>query len=134
VGTTVTRTLESLYWHGIKRLLKPGYQQLNIRQWDPYDLDPGNTTDVEALEKILDDMNKDGSKELLGSTSVLIAPGYRFRMVDVLVTNFHQPENTLILLVAAFVGEDWKEIYNYALNNEFRFLSYGDSSILFRNS
>lgn len=133
VGTTATRTLESLYWHGVK-LLQGENNVVNIRQWDAYE--PGEGTDCaprDAFKAIIDKMESTGEGVLQGSTQIIIAPGYRFRVVDVLITNFHQPENTLILLIAAFVGDSWRSIYEYALQHNFRFLSYGDSSVLFRS-
>ena len=122
VGTTSTRTLESLYFMGGNKLLgdaKP-YQ---VSQWDPYG-------DKYAGISILDALGALQSEEVLGNTRLLIEPGFRYRLVDKLVTNFHQPHSTLLLLIAAFVGEDWRKIYDFALSHDFRFLSYGDSSLL----
>lgn len=133
VGTTALRTLESLYWFGRQLVLNPGkhVQELYVSQWEPYE----NETDVPApvALRALADWMRDNQKETLtGSTGLLIAPGYSFKVVNALVTNFHQPKSTLLLLVAAFVGDDFRKIYDYALGNGFRFLSYGDSSLLFR--
>jgi len=124
VGTTSMRTLESLYFMGCKRAAEVG-------QFDPYDTDYTLST-REALESLLTWMDETGQEVLHGETQIMIKPGYRFRVVDQLITNFHQPQSTLLLLVSAFVGGDWKRIYDYALSHDFRFLSYGDSSILTR--
>jgi S-adenosylmethionine:tRNA ribosyltransferase-isomerase len=132
VGTTATRTLESLYWHGLK-LLNGEKNVVNIRQWDAYEAGEEPADVADAFKMIIDKMESDGETVLQGSTQIIIAPGYRFKVVDILITNFHQPENTLILLIAAFTGDDWRSIYDYALHNNFRFLSYGDSSVLFRS-
>ncbi|MGM9738496.1 MAG: S-adenosylmethionine:tRNA ribosyltransferase-isomerase [Candidatus Cryptobacteroides sp.] len=129
VGTTSVRTLESLYYIGVSCMEK-GHPE-DVEQWSPYTRDYGATTEesLDALIKYLEDNNLN---ELKAGTRIIIVPGFRFRIVNALVTNFHQPESTLILLVSAFVGGDWKTIYDYALSNDFRFLSYGDSSLLFR--
>lgn len=128
VGTTAMRTLESLYWFGVKLLNDPD-AEFNITQNDPY-LKEASTAKNEALEAIADYMDKRALTELTGTTSIFIYPGYTFRICKGLITNFHLPASTLMLLVAAFVGEDWKKIYNQALEKEYRFLSYGDSSLL----
>lgn len=133
VGTTSTRTLESLYWLGIKAKLGLLEAEPKIEQWDAYDIAVQNLSAVDAIEALLTELKSRNQKSVSASTQIIIAPGYKFRMVDVLITNFHQPENTLILLIAAFVGQDWKKIYEYALAHQYRFLSYGDSSVLFRN-
>lgn len=127
VGTTSMRTLESLYWFGSK-LARDGECEFRIDQNDPYTID-GPTT-REALKAVLDHMDRHGLDELVGETSIYIRPGYSFRVCKALITNFHQPASTLILLVAAFVGESWRTIYEEALHNQYRFLSYGDSSLL----
>jgi S-adenosylmethionine:tRNA ribosyltransferase-isomerase len=130
VGTTSMRTLESLYWFGVK-LLRDKEASFVIQQDDPYvvqELPPSRT----ALETVLDYMDRKQIETLIGETSIFIMPGYKFRICQALITNFHQPGSTLILLVAAFVGDDWKKIYGEAMANDYRFLSYGDSSILFR--
>jgi S-adenosylmethionine:tRNA ribosyltransferase-isomerase len=134
VGTTSVRTLESLYWMGVKVLEKgmiPS-ENLGLAQWEAYELrqDAGIRDAFQALEKWLD---HHAMKELFSFTRLMIVPGYRFRTVKTLITNFHQPGSTLLLLVAAFIGNSWKDAYRYALDKGFRFLSYGDSSILFRN-
>ncbi len=132
VGTTSMRTLESLYWMGCELIMKEQFHS-HIEKLHPYQFQ-NNSNLPEASESInalIKYMNANGFNELSGSTSIFIMPGYRFRMCKALVTNFHQPGSTLILLVAAFIGSDWKKVYDYALKNDFRFLSYGDSSVLF---
>lgn len=133
VGTTSVRTLESLYWIGIKLSGKDNGnpEDLSIGQWEPYKLDPWCSAET-SLKAILDFMNKKGCSSLNVSTKIMIIPGYEFRMTNGIITNFHQPGSTLLLLVSAWTGRKWKEIYDYALNNDFRFLSYGDCSLLFR--
>lgn len=133
VGTTSLRTLESLYWLGLKLHDHPGTmpEELVLTQWEPYQERTEEISADAALQSLLLWMDRHGLGRLLCSTSILIAPGYRFRLTHALVTNFHQPGSTLILLVAAAVGNDWKRIYAYALEQGFRFLSYGDGSLLF---
>ena len=130
VGTTSVRTLESLYYAGVSCIEK-GHPE-DVEQWAPYtrEYEPTTREAIAALVKYLED---NSLTELKVGTRIIIVPGFKFRLVDVLVTNFHQPESTLILLVSAFVGGDWRTIYDYALSHDFRFLSYGDSSLLFRN-
>jgi len=129
VGTTSLRTLESMYWYGAKLTKNPDAEFV-ITQDEPYRLEHVDKT--EALKAILAKMDREKTDQLLGETSIYIMPGYDFKVGDVLITNFHQPGSTLILLVAAFVGNDWKRIYDEALANRYRFLSYGDSSLLFK--
>ena len=133
VGTTSVRTLESLYWMGVKVHANPSLseEQLHVSQWEPYDSDTHLDT-LTALRALASWMDAQGLKVLHSSTQIIIAPGYEYRIVNMLVTNFHQPQSTLLLLVSAFVGGDWRKIYNYALQHDFRFLSYGDSSLLKR--
>jgi len=128
VGTTSVRTLESIYWLGVK-LLMSGMLELKIDQWEVYPL-PKNVSRQEAIEVLINYMHNNHLETLHASTQIMIVPGYSFKMTDVLITNFHQPKSTLLLLIAAFIGDDWKKVYDYALKNDFRFLSYGDSSIL----
>ncbi|NOQ26206.1 MAG: S-adenosylmethionine:tRNA ribosyltransferase-isomerase [Bacteroidales bacterium] len=128
IGTTSVRTLESLYWLGVKSLQNKELN-LHISQWEAYNL-PQNSSKREALKALLNYMEIKNITELHASTQIMIYPGYAFKMVNMLITNFHQPKSTLLLLIAAFIGEDWKKVYNFALTNNFRFLSYGDSSIL----
>lgn len=134
VGTTSVRTLESLYfigWHILKHPDDVTENDMHVRQWEPYE-DCAHTapTPQEALKAIVDYLDANSLNVLHASTQIIIAPGYKYRIVNRLITNFHQPQSTLLLLVSAFVGEDWREIYRYALDNDFRFLSYGDSSML----
>ncbi len=129
VGTTTLRTLESLYWTGVK-LLKKHEQPLHIYQWEPYSYAKEVTVNT-SLKAVIEFLEHEDSDVLYGSTQLMIVPGYSFSMAKGLVTNFHQPRSTLLLLVAAFTGdEEWKSIYKYAINHDFRFLSYGDSSLL----
>ena len=136
VGTTSLRTVESLYWMGVKSILNKNISQEDIivQQWDPYELQAKNITVSDALNALLEWMIKNNLSRLVTKTQILIAPGYEMRLTNALVTNFHQPKSTLLLLVAAFIGEDWRKVYTYALNNEFRFLSYGDGCLLFRDA
>lgn len=129
VGTTSLRTLESLHWLGVKLLMGRIKKDWVLEQWEAYDL-PKNVDYRKSLNAIVDWMNEQGLEQLRCRTSLLIAPGYRFNVPSGLVTNFHQPGSTLLLLIAAFVGNDWKKIYDHALKNDYRFLSYGDSSYL----
>jgi len=129
VGTTSVRTLESLYYVGVS-CIENGCPE-DVSQWAPYSREYSYSTE-ESLHAIAEYMKDNDLKELKVGTRIIIVPGFRFRMVDVLVTNFHQPQSTLLLLISAFVGGDWKTIYDFALDHDFRFLSYGDSSVLFR--
>lgn len=132
VGTTSVRTLESLYHIGVKLAENPEAteEELRVRQWQPYEKESG-IPPVEALRHILAYLDRYGMETLHTSTQIIIAPGYRYRLVERMVTNFHQPKSTLLLLVSAFVGDDhWHDIYSFALSHGFRFLSYGDSSLL----
>ncbi len=132
VGTTTVRTLESLYWYGVK-LLVDGKCDFKIQQWDPYqEKYQLNNSVIEILETVLQFMDQHDLDELQGETQLMIAPGYQFKMVDILITNFHQPKSTLLLLVSAFMGQDWEKAYQYAMDNDFRFLSYGDSCLFFK--
>ncbi len=131
VGTTSMRTLESLYWCGVQLLQNKDFV-FNIQQWIPYEVNRSDVSIEKALQTILDHLDLHQKDTLTFSTQLLIAPGYEFKIVDGLITNFHQPKSTLLLLVAALVGEDWKKIYDYALANAFRFLSYGDTSLLMK--
>ncbi len=131
VGTTSMRTLESLYWVGYKLLT--GKEPFNfIEQWEIYEYKE-NISAQEALKAVKQYLKKHNLNAIFGNTQIIIVPGYEFKVVDRLITNFHQPQSTLLLLVAAFVGDDWKKIYDYALKHDFRFLSYGDSSLLFKS-
>ncbi|MBO9618762.1 MAG: S-adenosylmethionine:tRNA ribosyltransferase-isomerase [Niabella sp.] len=134
VGTTSLRTLESLYWLGAKLLQRKNYFEGTLpflNQWEVYELPPVSLT--AALNALLDHMEQKQLSAFVAKTQIIIAPGYSFKVVDGLVTNFHQPSSTLLLLVAAFIGDDWRRVYDYALENGFRFLSYGDGSLLWRS-
>lgn len=128
VGTTSMRTLESVYWFGVKLLLEPG-SEFRITQRDPY-LYAKPPEPNEAIRAVAAYMERNHLTSIVGETSIYIKPGYDFKVCSALITNFHQPSSTLILLVAAFVGDDWKKIYEEALKHDYRFLSYGDSSLL----
>lgn len=133
VGTTSVRTLESLYYIGSSPLNPPkgDLHVLHVDQWAPYQTKDKLTT-REALQNIIDYLETNNLTTLHAETQIMIKPGYKFRVVDGMITNFHQPKSTLLLLVSAFVGGNWKQIYDYALENDFRFLSYGDSSLLMK--
>lgn len=133
VGTTSVRTLESLYYMGVKLEQNPNLteEQLHVNQWEPYQLSAEQEiTPKKAIQNLLDYLIRNDLNTLHTSTQIIIAPGYQYKIVKMLVTNFHQPQSTLLLLVSAFVHGDWRKIYDYALAHEFRFLSYGDSSLL----
>lgn len=128
VGTTSVRTLESLYWLGCLSMTETAFQP-EVQQWMPYDRDDAYPPET-AIQALIDYMDTFGMQTLEASTQIMIAPSYRFRIVQQIITNFHQPQSTLLLLIGAFIGSSWKEVYDYALEHEFRFLSYGDSSLL----
>ena len=142
VGTTSVRTLESLYYIGVKILQNPNAteEDLHVEQWEPYDLPHDEEGLVilndkavsvrESIQAILDYLNRDNLEALHTSTQIIIAPGYIYKIVKMLVTNFHQPKGTLLLLVSAFLKGDWRKVYDYALSHGFRFLSYGDANLL----
>lgn len=132
VGTTSVRTLESLYYLGCRIAENPECPELTVTQWEPYENSYTLST-TEALQTIVDYLNRKRLPSLEAATQIMIVPNFKFRIVQKIITNFHQPKSTLLLLIAAFVGDkNWHTIYDYALNNEFRFLSYGDSSLLIR--
>lgn len=141
VGTTSVRTLESLYYMGVKLEANPdaAEEDLHVCQWEPYEKADGTPVDgnlidgitpQKAISNIIAWLDKNNLKTLHSSTQIIIAPGFEYKIVKVLVTNFHQPQSTLLLLVSAFLKGDWRNVYDYALSHDFRFLSYGDSSIL----
>ncbi|MGB3004984.1 MAG: S-adenosylmethionine:tRNA ribosyltransferase-isomerase, partial [Chitinophagaceae bacterium] len=157
VGTTSLRTLESLYWLGVKSresgvgsrksevgslpIGQAGQESIQLLQWDAYNLSEFNVTVPDALQALLHWMNKNNLDRLVAKTQLLITPGYEFKIVKGLITNFHQPQSTLLLLVAALIGNSlpngqasWRDVYEYALNNDFRFLSYGDGCLLWHPS
>ena len=131
VGTTSVRTLESLYYIGLKLHKNPHLtdEELAVKQWEPYE-QTTNVTALEAINAIIKYLDENDLDTLHSSTQIMIAPGYEYKIVKMLVTNFHQPQSTLLLLVSAFIGDNWHKVYNYALEHDFRFLSYGDSSLL----
>ena len=133
VGTTTVRTLESVYWFGVKLRENPELEAMHILQWDPYHLEELGISAKESYQNVIEWMDRQHTDLLDGDTQLMIAPGYHYHIIDGLITNFHQPKSTLLLLVSAYIGEAWKECYQYALDNDFRFLSYGDSC-LFLNS
>lgn len=130
IGTTSTRILETIYWLGCKIVQDPNLLpgNLNLRQWEDQALVPVSKT--KSMEAIINFFEKHNIKELHTTTRLMIIPGYFYRIVNKMLTNFHQPKSTLLLLISAFIGEDWKNVYSYAMENDFRFLSYGDSSLL----
>jgi S-adenosylmethionine:tRNA ribosyltransferase-isomerase len=131
VGTTSLRTLESLYWLGVRLIQDPDPDpaRLHVNQWLPYE-NTGDIAPSEALQALLDFLGRHQLDHIRATTQLLIAPGYTFKLVTGLVTNFHQPESTLLLLVSALIGKDWRQVYQHALQHGYRFLSYGDSSLL----
>lgn len=135
VGTTSLRTMESLYWLGVKLIQQPEipFSELYITQWEAYENKEAQISTAEALEALLRWMDRHSIERLPARTQIIIAPGYRFRVARALITNFHQPQSTLLLLVAAITGDEWRTIYQYALEHDFRFLSYGDGSLLWMN-
>ncbi len=141
VGTTSLRTIESLYWMGVKQLAVGSWQQtagseadMFLSQWEVYDPEKNNIPADKALAALIEWMELNKMERLVTKTQILIAPGYSFKVIKALITNFHQPQSTLLLLVAALIGDDWKKVYRYAMDNNFRFLSYGDGSLLWKST
>lgn len=132
VGTTSVRTLESLYWYGVQLLENKG-TAFKVAKLIPYDSRESQPSKNEALQAVLNQMEAEGKVEIMGETEIFIFPGYQFQMIDGLITNFHQPGTTLMLLIGSLIGDDWKKVYQEALDNDYRFLSYGDSSLLWIN-
>ena len=134
VGTTSMRTLESLYWLGVRLFNgKSVTNGFTVEQWEPYQIKVADLPSAHSAISALVQYFIDNDCQLLeGYTQLLIAPGYPNRLISGLITNFHQPRSTLLLLVSSLIGEDWKKVYDYALNHDFRFLSYGDSSLLWK--
>jgi len=136
VGTTSMRTVESLYWFGVKLMIdKKSPEEIDIKQWDSYD--PIYNCEIrprDSLMEVLNYMRKHSLETVSGQTQLMIVPGYRFRIPNILITNFHMPKSTLLLLVSAFIGKGWKEAYDYALGHDFRFLSYGDACLFFKQN
>ena len=129
VGTTTVRTLESVYWFGVQLGLNHDLTDMHIHQWDPYELESQGVSASQSYCNVLNWMDRKGLDILYGDTQLLIAPGYKYHIINGLITNFHQPKSTLLLLVSALIGDKWRECYNYALDHQFRFLSYGDSCL-----
>lgn len=129
VGTTTVRTIESVYWFGVKLSRNSKLDAMHVMQWDPYELESLSVSTEHAYNNVLQWMEEQGIEQLEGDTQLMIAPGYRYHVISGLITNFHQPKSTLLLLVSALVGDAWKECYRYALDHQFRFLSYGDSCL-----
>lgn len=134
VGTTSLRTIESLYWLGVKTIFQSEISQhdLQLQQWEVYNIDTSDISPEQALQSLLQWMNENQTEMLVTKTQIIIVPGYELKIANALITNFHQPQSTLLLLVASIVGDNWKKIYNYALENNFRFLSYGDGSLIWK--
>jgi len=135
VGTTSLRTLESLYWMGVKTILEPDVKDLQLTQWEVYEepLVNSRVPAVESLSSLQNWLKVNKQERLFTRSQILIAPGYTFKIAHAVITNFHQPQSTLLLLVAAAIGNNWRMLYEYALQHDFRFLSYGDGSLLFIN-
>jgi len=132
VGTTSLRTIESLYWLGVKCLLQKS-DAIFLDQWEAYEFEELNYSAIDALQALLDEIDKFNTSFLHGATRMIIVPGYKFKIANGIITNFHQPRSTLLLLVAALIGERWKQAYRYALENNFRFLSYGDCCLFLKH-
>ena len=127
------RTLESVYPIGVKLLKHEGAVDANVlavKQWEVYQLSSSDVTREEALDAILEYMQQHNLENLCATSALLIAPGFQFQCCDAIITNFHQPKSTLLVLVSAFIGSDWERVYDHAMANDYRFLSYGDSSLL----
>ncbi len=134
VGTTSVRTMESLYWHGVKLISERGrYQDMDIKQWEPYE-QPTDIPAKEALQAVLHSLEEENLDTLYGQTQIIIAPTYKYRLTDGMITNFHQPKSTLLLLVSAMIGDEWKKVYKFALTHNYRFLSFGDACLFLRPS
>jgi len=131
VGTTSVRTLETIYWLGFKIINYPSIEpsNLSLSQWEPYQPKSQFYTVDESFKALLDFMKQHNLRELNTSTQIIIIPGYEFKVISGMITNFHQPQSTLLLLIAAFLGDEWRELYEHALTNNYRFLSYGDSNL-----
>lgn len=135
VGTTSVRTLESLYWLGVQAIKNPqiNITELKVSQWEAYQEEENQLSTKEALNALIGLLDRSETDFLSASTQIIITPGYRFRMADGMITNFHQPQSTLLLLISAYLGNEWRTIYEYALANNYRFLSYGDSNLYLKD-
>lgn len=136
VGTTSLRTIETIYWLGVKVINDLVQNEWTLQQWEAYELEKkfGSISVEKSLTALIDWLEKNQQTELHCQTSLMIVPGYQFKIPEGIITNFHQPQSTLLVLVSAFIGEDWRKVYQHALDNNYRFLSYGDSSLLWRKS
>lgn len=132
VGTTSVRTIESVYWFGVKLKCEPNLEEMHVGQWDPYEYEGRSVSLQESYANVLEWLDRHDREELNGDTQLMIAPGYKYHVINGIITNFHQPKSTLLLLVSAFIGEDWRRCYEYAMNHGFRFLSYGDSCLFLK--
>jgi S-adenosylmethionine:tRNA ribosyltransferase-isomerase len=132
VGTTSVRTIESVYWFGVKLEYAPRLEAMHVMQWDPYELAEKALPPDQAYRNVLDWMDRNEMEHLDGDTQLMIAPGYTYHVINGLITNFHQPKSTLLLLVSALIGDAWRDCYSYALDHGFRFLSYGDSCLFLK--
>ena len=132
-GTTTLRTLESLYWIGVKLIKGKIKEDFILEQWECYEYMNESLSFSDSIAELIRYLDSNNLSGIQGKTSLIIVPGYKFRSARALITNFHQPRSTLLLLVAAFIGEDWKKVYDHALSNNYRFLSYGDSSLLWKD-
>jgi S-adenosylmethionine:tRNA ribosyltransferase-isomerase len=132
VGTTTVRTIESVYWFGVKLGQHPHLDAMHVMQWDPYELAEVALPADQAYRNVLSWMDDNELDHLDGDTQLMIAPGYTYHVINGLITNFHQPKSTLLLLVSALIGDAWRDCYQYALDHDFRFLSYGDSCLFLK--
>lgn len=135
VGTTSVRTLESLYWLGVQAIKTPelNLSGLKVSQWEPYQERDTEPTANQALNALIELLDRNNTEFLSALTQIIIVPGYQFRITDGIITNFHQPQSTLLLLISAYLGDDWRKLYNHALASGYRFLSYGDSNLYLKN-
>jgi S-adenosylmethionine:tRNA ribosyltransferase-isomerase len=131
VGTTSVRSLESLYYVAVN-LYKNGALPDNVSQWEPYNTELNSFDRNSVLKNLILHLEDQHLEQISFSTNIIIVPGYRFKMIDGMITNFHQPKSTLLLLISAFLGEKWKHVYEHALNNDYRFLSYGDACLFMK--
>lgn len=136
VGTTSLRTIESLFWIGVKLINNITFNpnEIAVSQWDPYEVDAKDITPLQALLAVKNFLETSGAAKLVTRTQIMIAPGYKLKIATAIVTNFHQPQSTLLLLIAAIIGDEWKHVYDVALQNGYRFLSYGDGCLLWNNT
>lgn len=130
VGTTTARSIESLYWLALKNFRNKTHNDFNLNQWEDYTLDDSDFTFENALHFLIDILDKSNSDEIIAQTSLMMTPGYKHKAIKGIITNFHQPRSTLLLLLASFIGNNWKSMYKHALHNNYRFLSYGDSTLI----